>query len=94
MISLESILSLWRDLDQAQQRERLRSLAFTVYSQCKRTFNGTNSANSLTGFGPTACAEQRLKGREVRPRPLVCAERLGKIVGGQTRRSLRGRVSG
>ena len=65
MISLESILSLWRDLDQAQQRERLRSLAFTVYSQCKRTFNGTSSANSLTGFGPTACAEQRLKGREV-----------------------------
>ena len=88
VISLESILSLWRDLDQAQQRERLRSLAFTVYSQCKRTFTGAMSANSLTGFGPTACAEQRLKGREVRPPPTPAG--LGTGVVGTAHRCLSG----
>ena len=45
--------------------DRLRSLALSVYSQCRRVLQQTVSGRSLTGFGPAAAATDRLSRTEV-----------------------------
>ena len=61
VVPLSSVLE-YRDTARA---ESLRSLALSVYTQCRRQVSPAVSGRSLTGFGPAAAAWERLLKPEV-----------------------------
>ena len=65
IISLESILELASDShDRSRHIDQLKSLAFSVFMQCRRTLTHNASVKSLTGFGPAAVYDAFLKPKE------------------------------
>ena len=69
VVPLSSVLE-YRDTARA---ESLRSLALSVYTQCRRQVSPAVSGRSLTGFGPAAAAWERLLKPEVRVRAALTA---------------------
>lgn len=65
IIPLESILEQTTEDDRCKQTDRLKSLAFSVFAQCRRTLLHQSTVKSLTGFGPAAAAEVFLKRKDV-----------------------------
>ena len=66
IISLESILELTADShDRLRQIDRLKSLAFSVFMQCRRILVHHAAVKSLTGFGPASVFDTFLKPKEV-----------------------------
>lgn len=45
--------------------QHLKSLAFSVFSQCRRPLPGSTNVKSLTGFGPGLAIDTALKSPEV-----------------------------
>ncbi|GAB6029834.1 hypothetical protein CHUAL_005543 [Chamberlinius hualienensis] len=66
IIPLESILEQTTEEDRSKHTAKLKSLAFAVYSQCRRTLAHQSTVKSLTGFGPAAAAEKFLKSKDER----------------------------
>ncbi|XP_050718290.1 mediator of RNA polymerase II transcription subunit 13-like isoform X3 [Eriocheir sinensis] len=65
IISLESILELASDShDRSRHIDQLKSLAFSVFMQCRRTLTHNAAVKSLTGFGPAAVYDAFLKPKE------------------------------
>ncbi|MCL4123847.1 UNVERIFIED_CONTAM: hypothetical protein GTU68_012228, partial [Idotea baltica] len=62
IISLESIQELAREShDKSRKIDQLKSLAFSVFMQCRRVLTHTSSVKSLTGFGPAAVFDSFLR---------------------------------
>lgn len=89
VVPLQSIL----DFRESSSSQYLKTLAMSVYTQCRRQVTHTIMGRSLTGFGPASSADILLKGpiKEVwacvfsfgpivQYMPLVCREILHKIV--------------
>lgn len=66
IIPLESILEQTAEENHCKQTDRLKSLAFSVFAQCRRTLIHQSTVKSLTGFGPAAAAELFLKAKDER----------------------------
>lgn len=64
-MSLESIVELGRAREARRHNDHMRSLALSVFSQCRRQLVHTAGVKSLTGFGTAAMAELFLKGKDV-----------------------------
>nr|XP_045597034.1 mediator of RNA polymerase II transcription subunit 13-like isoform X2 [Procambarus clarkii] len=65
IISLESILELASDShDRSRYIDQLKSLAFSVFMQCRRTLSHNAVVKSLTGFGPASVYDGFLKPKE------------------------------
>lgn len=64
IIPLESILTHTQSCDSSKQLDHLKSLAFSVFSQCRRTLIHQSTVKSLTGFGPAAQADVFLKTKD------------------------------
>ncbi|UYV61283.1 MED13L [Cordylochernes scorpioides] len=60
MVSLDSILSLG-DGPRSRRKDQLKTLAFSVYSQCRPTSSPQPPIKSLTGFGPAASQDLFLR---------------------------------
>lgn len=43
----------------------MRSVALSVYSQCRRVMQHTSNVKALTGFGPAATGDLFLKNKDV-----------------------------
>lgn len=66
IISLESILELASDPhDRSRHIDLLKSLAFSVFMQCRRTLSHNAVVKSLTGFGPASVYDSFLRPKEV-----------------------------
>ena len=61
IISLESILTPALDVNGSTRQEQMKSLALSVFGQCRKTISPAPLCKSLTGFGPSASLEQFLK---------------------------------
>ncbi|BES95592.1 Mediator of RNA polymerase II transcription subunit [Nesidiocoris tenuis] len=69
VISLESILEQGRSGHTNRRSDHMRSLAFSVFSQCRRSMvHSTNNAKALTGFGTAASNELFLKSKDEKQR--------------------------
>ncbi|KAG7169044.1 Mediator of RNA polymerase II transcription subunit 13-like [Homarus americanus] len=65
IVSLESILELASDShDRSRHIDQLKSLAFSVFMQCRRTLSHNAVVKSLTGFGPASVYDGFLKPKE------------------------------
>lgn len=49
--------------------QHLKSLAFSVFSQCRRPLPRSTNVKSLTGFGPGLAIDTALKSPEVNKHP-------------------------
>lgn len=58
-------MELRRARDIIRHNDHMRSLALSVFSQCRRQLVHTAGVKSLTGFGTAAMAEMFLKGKDV-----------------------------
>lgn len=65
IISQDSIMELGRCRDSIRMSDHMRSLALSVFMQCRRHLIHTNNIKSLTGFGTAANAELFLKSKDV-----------------------------
>ncbi|CAL4061099.1 unnamed protein product [Meganyctiphanes norvegica] len=66
IVSLESILELSGESnDRSRYMEQLKSLAFSVFMQCRRMLTHTGNVRSLTGFGPAATFDSFLKPKDL-----------------------------
>lgn len=61
VISIESILASGHDALECTRQEQLRSLALSVFGQCRKTVSPVPLCKSLTGFGPAASLDHFLK---------------------------------
>ena len=61
IVSLESICSMTTDERECNRQDQLRSMAFSVFGQCRKTLTPVPISKSLTGFGPAASINQFLK---------------------------------
>ncbi|RXG73010.1 Mediator of RNA polymerase II transcription subunit 13 [Armadillidium vulgare] len=62
IVSLESILELAREShDRSKKIDQLKSLAFSVFMQCRRVLTHTSNVKSLTGFGPASVFDSFLR---------------------------------
>lgn len=50
--------------DRSRHIDQLKSLAFSVFMQCRRTLTHNAAVKSLTGFGPAAVYDAFLKPKE------------------------------
>jgi len=66
LISLESVLELGRSSDHLKMSDNMRTLALSVFSQCRRYLTHTSNIKALTGFGTAAMTELFLKNKDVR----------------------------
>lgn len=65
ILSLESILELASDShDRSRHIDQLKSLAFSVFMQCRRTLTHNPIVKSLTGFGPASVYDEFLKSKD------------------------------
>jgi len=51
--------------------QHLKSLAFSVFTQCRRPLPGSTHFKALTGFGPGLAIDMALKSPEVTARTIV-----------------------
>ena len=59
---MENIIELANEPhDKSRRIDQLKSLAFSVFMQCRRVLTHTSSVRSLTGFGPAATFDSFLK---------------------------------
>ena len=66
ILSLESILELASDShDRSRHIDQLKSLAFSVFMQCRRLLTHNPIVKSLTGFGPASVYDEFLKPKDV-----------------------------
>lgn len=65
IISLESIVELGKARESNRHNDHMRSLALSVFSQCRRLLVHTSNVKSLTGFGTAALADLFLKSKDV-----------------------------
>jgi len=65
LISLESVLELGRSSDHLKMSDNMRTLALSVFSQCRRYLTHTANIKALTGFGTAAMTELFLKNKDV-----------------------------
>lgn len=65
LISLESVLELGRSSDHLKMSDNMRTLALSVFSQCRRYLTHTSNIKALTGFGTAAMTELFLKNKDV-----------------------------
>lgn len=65
LISLESIVELGKARESSRHNDHMRSLALSVFSQCRRLLMHTSNVKSLTGFGTAAMADLFLKSKDV-----------------------------
>ncbi|XP_014240238.1 mediator of RNA polymerase II transcription subunit 13 isoform X2 [Cimex lectularius] len=69
IISLESIVENGRSGDTNRRGDHMRSLALSVFSQCRKTMShSTNNVKALTGFGTAASNEIFLKNKDEKNR--------------------------
>jgi mediator of RNA polymerase II transcription subunit 13 len=61
LISLDAILESALDGNNSTRQEQLRSLALSVYGQCRKSIAPVSLCKSLTGFGPSASLDLFLK---------------------------------
>lgn len=66
IISLESIMNFCNDEDRSRSFDRLKGLAFSVFTQCRRMLSHQSTIKSLTGFGPAASQDAFLNRKDVR----------------------------
>ena len=64
VISLDSILQSGKDAFKATRYDQLKSLAFSVFNQCRKVLVHQPISKSLTGFGPAASLENFLKNKD------------------------------
>ncbi|XP_066986645.1 mediator of RNA polymerase II transcription subunit 13 isoform X2 [Macrobrachium rosenbergii] len=65
ILSLESILELASDShDRSRHIDQLKSLAFSVFMQCRRLLTHNPVVKSLTGFGPASVYDEFLKPKD------------------------------
>lgn len=64
MVSLESIVEQSKS---CARSDYMRSVALSVYSQCRRVMQHTSNVKALTGFGPAATGDLFLKNKDVSP---------------------------
>ncbi|KAK6638178.1 hypothetical protein RUM44_008606 [Polyplax serrata] len=68
IISLESIVELGKARETIRRNDHMRSLALSVFSQCRRLLVHTSNVKSLTGFGSAALADFFLKNKDEKNR--------------------------
>ncbi|XP_017781580.1 PREDICTED: mediator of RNA polymerase II transcription subunit 13 isoform X2 [Nicrophorus vespilloides] len=68
IISQESIVELGRARERQRYCDHMRSLALSIFSQCRRHLVHTNNVKSLTGFGTAAMADLFLKSKDEKNR--------------------------
>ncbi|XP_022178746.1 mediator of RNA polymerase II transcription subunit 13-like isoform X4 [Myzus persicae] len=68
LISLESVLELGRSSDHLKMSDNMRTLALSVFSQCRRYLTHTANIKALTGFGTAAMTELFLKNKDEKSR--------------------------
>lgn len=61
IVSLEAICSMATDDRGSNRHDQLRSMAFSVFGQCRRTSTPVPISKSLTGFGPAASINHFIK---------------------------------
>lgn len=64
LISIESIMSSYKDFRNIPKLCQLKELAFSVYSQCKQQLFIQSNIKSLTGLGPAASFDKFLKSKD------------------------------
>lgn len=64
VISLDSILQSSKDSLKSTRYDQLKSLAFSVFNQCRKVLVHQPISKSLTGFGPAASLECFLKSKD------------------------------
>ena len=64
VISLDSILQSGKDSLKSTRYDQLKSLAFSVFNQCRKVLVHQPISKSLTGFGPAASLEGFLKSKD------------------------------
>lgn len=64
LISLDSIMNYGRSLDETSKQDHFKSLALSVFGQCRQTLVHQSNVKSLTGFGPAAVYETFLKTKD------------------------------
>lgn len=65
IIPLHQVLQVANSGTGQRQLSQLKSLAFSVFSQCHQTVNPSLPGRSLTGFGPAAELDKVIKAKEV-----------------------------
>jgi hypothetical protein len=65
LISLDAVVSTGRDSSDCTRHEQLRSLAFSVFRQCRRVYAQQPLSKSLTGFGPSASLDAFLRSKDL-----------------------------
>jgi mediator of RNA polymerase II transcription subunit 13 len=60
--------------------QHLKSLAFSVFTQCRRPLPGSTHFKALTGFGPGLAIDMALKSPEVSPRAVAMVRPAGCIL--------------
>ncbi|XP_050433794.1 mediator of RNA polymerase II transcription subunit 13 isoform X2 [Adelges cooleyi] len=68
LISLESVLELGRSSDHLKMSDNMKTLALSVFSQCRRFLTHTSNIKALTGFGTAAMTELFLKNKDEKNR--------------------------
>lgn len=64
IISLDSVLQSGKDLQKSTRYDQFKSLAFSVFNQCRKVLVHQTISKSLTGFGPAASLEGFLKSKD------------------------------
>jgi len=64
IVSLDSILQSGKDSLQSTRYDQFKSLAFSVFNQCRKVLVHQSISKSLTGFGPAASLESFLKNKD------------------------------
>lgn len=65
IIPCQYLLQPVRNEERHIYAQHLKSLAFSVFSQCRRPLPGSTNVKSLTGFGPGLAIDTALKSPEV-----------------------------
>lgn len=64
IVSLDSILQSGKDALKSTRYDQFKSLAFSVFNQCRKVLVHQSISKSLTGFGPAASLECFLKNKD------------------------------
>ncbi|RWS28447.1 Mediator of RNA polymerase II transcription subunit 13-like protein [Leptotrombidium deliense] len=65
LVSLDAVLGLGKDFLGSKRQDQLKSLAISVFNQCRKIVSNQSISKSLTGFGPAASLDIFLKNKEM-----------------------------
>ncbi|RWS17807.1 Mediator of RNA polymerase II transcription subunit 13-like protein [Dinothrombium tinctorium] len=64
LVSLDAVLGMGKDFMGSKRQDQLKSLAISVFTQCRKMVSNQSVSKSLTGFGPAASLELFLKSKD------------------------------